>query len=81
MDKKKSLLQQRTGCLKASDQISNQAKQEGCVQPAAVGHFKPSAEQKAQKTRVGKDGHPTRLQINNSLLFVFYICNPVQCIE
>lgn len=69
-----------TGCLKASDQISNQAKQEGCVQPAAVGHFKPSAEQKAQKTRVGKDGHPTRLQ-TNSLLFVFNICNPVQCTE
>lgn len=36
-------------------QIPDQAKQEGCVQPAAVGHFEPSAEQKAQKTRGDKD--------------------------
>lgn len=47
MCKKKSLLQQKTAVSKAFDQISNQAKQEGCVQSAAVGHFKPSAEQKA----------------------------------
>lgn len=63
-----------TGCLKALDQISDQAKQEGCVQPATVGHLKPSAEQKAQKTRVDEGGHPTRLQINNSFLFVFSVC-------
>lgn len=47
MGKKKISTAAKDRCLKAFDQISNQAKQEGCVQPAAVGHFKPSAEQKA----------------------------------
>lgn len=37
-----------TGCLKASDpDLKIWQNKKGCVQPAAVGHFKPSAEQKA----------------------------------
>lgn len=58
-------------------QIPDQAKQEGCVQPAAVGHFEPSAEQKAQKTRGDKDGHPAGLAVS-SPAFVLSILNGVQ---
>lgn len=47
MGKKKISTAAKDCVLKAFDQISNEAKQEGCVQPAAVGHFKPFAEQKA----------------------------------
>lgn len=60
MGKKKIPAAARAGCLEALDQISDQAKQEGCVRPAAVGHFEPSAEQKAQKTRVDKDAPTPR---------------------
>lgn len=58
-----------TGCLKASDQISNQAKQEGCVQPAAVGHFKPSAEQKITEDKARQVRMATLLGSKSTIVY------------